>query len=214
MRSIPAFVLFAVGCGGTTLPGGETASFDAAAILEVAVAGGRVEVAAGGDTIDIEVLAGDANESWESTEEGDTLSLQAICGDGSPGCGVGFLISVPPGTHLDLVADNGELAVKGALEGDIAMKTTSGDVVGLDLGPAALDVLTNGTADVAFADRPRDVSLDGGAGDLTLTVPAGSYDVQFEGVGDTSLDSDIIDDDSSERLYLQAIGDMTILAAP
>lgn len=217
MRHASLFLVaaLATACGATNgLPPHESSTFDAFEQLTVQTVGSRVEVSAGDDdAIVIDILAGDGGDTWVAEEDGDTLVVEAQCSDGEVGCGVGFLITVPRGTGLDLRAENGEVAVKGDLEGDIHLQTTSGDVVGVDLGPVALDVLTNGQADVSFADTPRDVSLDGGAGDLNLAVPPGSYDVQFAGSGDTELDDAIVDDDAGVRLYLQSSGTMRVEAS-
>jgi hypothetical protein len=214
MRVVVSLILAAACGSGPTIPPRDTASFDAYELLVVEAETGRIEVVAGDvDTIEVEVLPGDTNDTWSSSEDGDTLTLIAECSGGEPGCGVGFVVTVPAGTHLDLSAVNGEIAVVDALTGDIAIQTTSGPIIGVDLGAAALDVLTNAVVDVSFDERPRDVSLDGGAGDLTLAVPAGSYDVQFAGSGDSELSDDIVDDDTSERLYLQSSAQMTIEAS-
>lgn len=214
MRHAPLLALLAA-CGSTTqLPPTQSETFDAYGTLTVQTVGSRVEVLAGDDdAIVVEILPGDGGDTWAADDDGDTLHLEAQCSDGAVGCGVGFIITVPPATTLDLRAENGEVAAKGALTGDLHLQTTSGDVVGVDLGPVALDVLTNGQADVSFADTPRDVSLDGGAGDLNLAVPAGSYDVQFAGSGDTELDDAIVDDDAGVRLYLQSSGTMRVGAS-
>jgi len=211
-RAALSFILLAA-CGNAALLPGESQSFDAHDQLVVETTTGRVEVVAhDADSIDIEVLPGNGNDTWSAEEGADTLTVEARCSDDSVGCGVGFIISVPADTDLELDATTGELAVKGALTGTIDMQTTSGDIVGIDLSSATLAVLTNGQADVAFADRPADVQLDGGAGNLTLEVPAGSYDLQLEGAGDDNVDVEVTDDDSSERLYLEAAGTKTVLA--
>jgi len=212
MRPAMSLLLLAA-CGTDPLPPGESASYDAADTLEVTTTSGRIEVVAhDADTIDVEVLPGNGSDTWEADESGSTLEVRAMCSDGTEGCSVGFIVYVPADTDIELRADNGEVAAKGALTGEVHLQTTSGDVVGIDLGPVDLDVLTNGTADVSFADRPARVWLDGGAGDLSLTIPAGSYDLQLEGAGSENIDIDIVDDDSSEVIYLEAAGDKTVQA--
>ena len=212
MRSV-VLSLFLAACGTDALPPGESATFDAVDNLVVVTTTGRVEIVAhDASSIDVEVLPGNGSDTWSSDEGADTLTIEARCSDDTVGCWVGFIIRVPTSTDLELKADDGELAVKGALSGRIDMTTTSGDVVGIDLGSASLSVLTNGEADVAFADRPAEAVIDGGAGDLTLTVPAGSYDLQLEGAGSDNVDVDVVDDDSSELIYLEAAGDKTVLA--
>lgn len=64
------------------------------------------------------------------------------------------------------------------ITGRFDVQTTTGDIVGTGLGsPIGEAVSDRGSVDLSFATAPDLADLTTGAGDITVSVPAGEYDV-------------------------------------
>jgi hypothetical protein len=103
----------------------------------------------------------DVQESWD----GQALRVRIDCPSLAigPGCGVDYLVRVPPGLALEI-------------------RATSGDVRGTDLRPAELAIRTrSGDVDLRFTAAPRRLEVETGSGDVDLMLPgADAYHVQSD----------------------------------
>jgi len=210
-----AAMICATACGGGVLDtlGEQSQSFDVAEHIQVVTETGRVELIVGGDdAIDVTFLAGAKNETWQDRVDGDTLVIESVCTDGEVGCAGAFLITLPASTDATIQTTDGSVALGDGLTGHYALTTVSGGVSGQGLGPASLDVLTNGLFDVDFAEAPSSVDVDGGKEDLTLTVPAGAYALSLDAVGTITVDDAIDDDASGPPVTMQTTADLTLRA--
>ena len=86
-----------------------------------------------------------------------------------------FYLEVPLGTELSLRADSGPVTIVG-LDAPITGTIGEGDLHGSALAAPSLDLeVTHGEVDLAWATAPDSVRLHVETGDVTLSVPAGSY---------------------------------------
>jgi hypothetical protein len=213
MTRILPLALFSAACGGGVVDTliEETVSFDGYDSVSVMAETGRVVVSEGnGDSIEVTYVQNNANERWQDRDDAGVLIIEATCADDEVGCSAGFRLSVPPGTNVAVMTTEGEIDLSGSLAGDFDLQTISGNLLGTDLGQASVSALTNGPVDLRFTERPRGLDIDGGKESLYAEIPAGSYDLQLDAGGGTSVADGIIDDDNGTPIKMQSVSTITL----
>ncbi len=86
--------------------------------------------------------------------------------------------------------------------GNLDLETGSGDVTGHSLSSVScLADSSSGTVNLSFDEIPSDVNMETGSGNIKLTVPYGSYDVDWDTEsGNTSIEGLIEDPDSPNSI--------------
>lgn len=158
---------------------------------------GRIEISVGeGDGVESEFLPS-GSDTRSSDEDGGTLTLIASCfGEEEAGCSGGFRIRVPAGQSVRAETDSGAIDFLAGLAGRLDAQTASGDISFTDVGAADATLLT-GTGEVRarFADAPTAISFDTGSSLLSVQVPAGTYALELDTTGASSVDPGIEDGD-------------------
>ena len=104
----------------------------------------------------------------------DALSVFLLRG-GPADISADFYLEVPLGTELSLRAESGPVTLVG-LDAPITGTIGEGDLHGSVLAAPSLDLeVTHGEVDLAWATVPDSVRLHVESGDVTLSVPTGSY---------------------------------------
>jgi hypothetical protein len=164
---------------------------------------------------------------------GTTLEMD----DGCPGwwppligtCRVDYLVTMPPGTSVEVDTSNGDVAVTGvagdvrvdtsngkvllvAVGGDVVVHSSNGSIDGRDLtAPTAHLDTSNGSITLVFATAPDTVTADSSNGDVTVELPEGVYRV-LTSTGNGDVDVAVTTDPDSARLIEveTSNGDVTI----
>ncbi|MEU6246750.1 hypothetical protein [Glycomyces sp. NPDC047010] len=177
-----------------------TEQFDqAVSAVDVTTDVGDVQLdAADGTVLDFRLDAAwrgdepDATEEWSGTK----LLVRGECTDGNvlgldvDQCQTNYTLALPAGTDATAETGVGDIRLDG-LDGDIDVVAGVGSIDGADLRSTGVTV-SNGVGDVdlEFDEVLGDITVDAGAGDVTITVPddGTTFDVQIDGgVGDRDI---------------------------
>jgi len=169
------------------------------------------------DSGNVKVTAGDAIEirrtvGYHDTKPGKTYRMDggALVFEACPerNCWVAYEVTVPKGTKVSGRLDSGDIEIAGLaganveassgnvtvrdVEGEVNAKTESGNVQMWSIGGPVVAGAESGNITVAL-DQPRGVAATTSSGNVTVTVPAGSYHVRLHG----DLVSDAVGDDGT-----------------
>lgn len=104
----------------------------------------------------------------------DTLAAFIAC-EGDDLCNANFYCEVPLGTTLDVTARSGDVKLTGVdAEVNATVEAGNFDGVGLDGGALVLDVISGDVA-IAWDTPPVSAEITVESGNVTLTLPAGTY---------------------------------------
>ncbi|MFI6920845.1 DUF4097 family beta strand repeat-containing protein [Nonomuraea spiralis] len=113
----------------------------------------------------------------EHKVEGDKLSVYYDCQKSWGTCGVEYKVEIPKGLQVNVDTGSGDLTLR-SLTGPLDLKAGSGDIKGDGLGGKKLLVEGgSGPVTLKYAVAPEGVKLSVGSGDVALTVPDETYDV-------------------------------------
>lgn len=149
---------------------------------------------------------------------GGILSLSTQCSTSGGPCTIDYRLDVPESVEVDAVTTTGDIVLVGmggaanltTSSGNVELDTFSADtlLVQVEAGPifgnrlSAEEVIvtsTSGSIDLAFEQRPRDVSGSTGSGDIAYAVPVGTYAIGAStGAGEVIISEDLLHDDSSD----------------
>jgi len=105
--------------------------------------------------------------------EGDALRAFFAC-DGDQLCAADYYCEVPLGTAIEIDAD-GAIKLTG-VDAPVVASVKTGDVEGVGLRSPDLDLtVETGAVTLAWSSPPVAVQIGVTTGDVTLTIPAGSY---------------------------------------
>jgi len=176
---------------------------------------GEISVKAGEGPISVrEVLRyGNKKPSTAHTVENGTLKLVSSGCAGERKCSVQYMIHVPAGTAATVRTNIGDIDVHG-LTGDLNLVADTGDVTGDAVGSKSVTLHSGaGDARADFTAPPDKVDVRADAGDVHLTLPAGSYDLQATaGAGDRRVSGNVTSDAGSPRKVraVTGAGDVSI----
>ena len=110
--------------------------------------------------------------------DGDVLRAVIAC-EGDDLCNADFYAEVPLGTSLEIRAASGDVKLTG-VDAEVTAVVTAGavDGVGLDSPNFKLEVETGDVA-LAWHSPPTTLDITVAAGDVSLTLPSGSYRCDF-----------------------------------
>ncbi|RJL35668.1 hypothetical protein D5H75_02450 [Bailinhaonella thermotolerans] len=156
--------------------------------LRVRAKWGRVEIV-GRDAPGVRVTethrwTTEAPKAAHSVSEGGSVQLTSTCSKGAENrggkCEVDFKVEVPRGAQVDAYVFGGPVALRG-LGGKITVETEAGEVEGEELTGKQVSA-KSGAGDVrlAFAAIPDRVVARATAGNGTVRVPRGSYNVKVD----------------------------------
>jgi hypothetical protein len=203
--SIVVLTLALAACGKAAPPEGAVTYDGDFTELEILADSGRIEVTAGEEgAITVTTLPSDGIDTVTPGDDGTFSAIASCVGETEPGCGVGFLITVPPGVNVVAKTGTGEIAFVGGLEGDLDAQTASGAIRADGLGAAKLSLLTGtGGVETAFAEVPRELSYDTGSSAIDATVPSGTYTLDLDSTGVVTV-GEGIEDGSGPTLRLHS----------
>lgn len=183
-----------------------------ALFVEVTAGDVRVEVGTG-DAVTVERAVRGVAGHVEAAEvvEGGALRISAACETLLP-CAVDLVVTVPADVAVEVRVGEGDVRVRG-LAGDLDVEVGDGDVVARDLRAARVRVQAGwGGAELSFAERPEDVAVSLGVGDVRVELPAGSYDLDAHGFGPADV-SGVGRDASGPRVYARTTSGRVAVAA-
>lgn len=173
--------------------------------LDVTTDNGAVEVRVGGiDEITIETIRreehdGDAESSIEV--DGDRVVVTGDCDSRWwDTCSVGFVITVPSETDVDVTTSNGRVEASG-VDGDVTIETDNGAIEATALGGGHVVASTdNGRIRLTFDDAPGSVSAHTDNGSISIRLPddGNRYSVDADNDNGT-VDVDVDTDREAER---------------
>lgn len=150
---------------------------EAVQLVVVDVDHGNVEIVATEEVARVEIQR-TAREvqgrgSQHAVKDG-ILRIEARCG-GAPKCKINHRLRVPPTTAVTVSARDGDVALID-VAGDVDVEVGLGNVSGLRLTGAKIDVATEGgNVDLILNAAPTVLTVQVAAGDIDLRVPPGSY---------------------------------------
>ncbi len=159
----------------------------------------------GGSDNDLEAIGRDIRET--------SIDAFILCkGDF---CNADFSAEVPLGTAISADTENGSVTLID-VDGDISSRVMGGDFTGIGLGGGSLDLeLDEGAVAIAWKVAPADVRIGVGAGDVELTLPAGSYRCDLTS-SEGEVDSSAITCDDAADVTLSVLvqtGNITVKSA-
>jgi DUF4097 and DUF4098 domain-containing protein YvlB len=182
-----------------------------------ALSGPVSEVRFANDSGDVKIAVGDTFEvrrtvGYHETKPGRTYRMDggALVLEPCPerNCWVDYEVTVPKGTRVNGHLDSGDVDITGVasanveadsghitardVDGEVNAKTSSGNVQMWGIGGPVVVDASSGNITVAL-DKPRGVTAATSSGNVTVTVPASSYQVRLQG----DRVSDAVGDDST-----------------
>ncbi|MFI7634382.1 DUF4097 family beta strand repeat-containing protein [Nonomuraea sp. NPDC049400] len=155
----------------------------------------------------------DDKPKTEHKVEGEALHLTYDCPSDWGSCSVDYKIEIPKGLAVDLDAGSGNITLR-SLTGRLDAHLGSGDLDATGLaGKQVVAEAGSGRIELKYASAPDSAELKSGSGDIVLTVPDGTYDVNTEmGSGDAKVS--VKDDGSSPHKVslTSGSGDVTMSA--
>ncbi|WP_433426472.1 DUF4097 family beta strand repeat-containing protein (plasmid) [Microtetraspora malaysiensis] len=145
--------------------------------------------------------------------KGDALSVYYDCRKSWGTCGVDYKVEIPKGVQVNLDAGSGDLTLR-SLTGPLDLKVGSGDIEGDGLGgKKLLAEAGSGNVTLKYAAAPDGVELSVGSGDVVLTVPDETYDVNTRTTSGNANISVKKDSSSPRKMSLTTgSGDVTVSA--
>ncbi|MCD0442228.1 DUF4097 family beta strand repeat-containing protein [Glycomyces sp. A-F 0318] len=152
---------------------------------------------------------------------GSRFTAMAACDDGwglfsgINECRVDYTIALPAGTAAEAATEVGDIRMDG-LDGDVAVETSVGDVHGVDLRTADLEVEASvGNVELEFEQVLGDITVTAGTGDVVIEVPDDGtvYAVRFDaGVGEQDIDIATDAEAKADRVISvnAGVGDLTV----
>jgi hypothetical protein len=171
---------------------------------------GSVDLRAGtnGSAVTVEQHVRSSFGSSARTQESvaaDVLRLSGDC-NGFGLCSVGYTVTVPPGTAVEVTTSTGSVEAWG-LDGDLDVTTSTGSIELTGLRSARVGVqASTGSVELAFAAAPQDVRAKTSTGSVEVVVPSDgtAYAVQSStNVGSNEV-SVPVDSSSSRRIEARA----------
>lgn len=212
MRQIVASLSLLAACSGgeEELPSEKFEFQGAIHTVVVTAAGGPVSLTAKSGPVAVEFQPREDGDNFQYEETAGRLVVGSLCQDGALGCSTGIDVTLPPGTDFEITTETGPVAIKG-MEVSGFVETTAGPINATGLGPMILETHSQtGSQSFQFLGVPTSVIMDGGSsGDLTLTVPAGDYQLDVSAGGSTTT-SGIQDGPSGPDLILSTGGNVTV----
>jgi len=173
--------------------------------LDLDTDNGEVEIRGGGGdeiavrTVLVERHEGDADYSIDV--EGDRLVVAGEC-DGRRwnGCSVGFVVTVPSEFEIDVVTDNGRVALAD-VDGRVSVETDNGAIHADRIGSPIVDTRSsNGRIRLNFDDAPVSVAATSGNGAIDVRLPDRDVDYAVEAdSGNGAVDIDVRTDPDADR---------------
>jgi hypothetical protein len=114
-----------------------------------------------------------------------------------------FYLEVPLGTELILAVDDGPVKLTG-VDAPISGAVLAGDVEGIRLATAEVDLEVSGAVTLELLARPVTVRVAADAGDIAITLPAGAYRCDLEADKEPVLEDITCDDAADAELVLAA----------
>ena len=112
------------------------------------------------------------------TLDGDVLHAIMDC-DGDELCNANFFTEVPLGTEIEIHSHSGGVKLTG-VDAEVEAEVEAGDFTGVGLRSPTFDLsLTSGAVTIDWLDPPETMQIAVESGDVTLTLPAGTYRCDF-----------------------------------
>jgi DUF4097 and DUF4098 domain-containing protein YvlB len=113
---------------------------------------------------------GSSARSSESVS-GSVLTVRADCRGVIGWCGVGYTVTVPPGTAVSVTTSTGSVEAAG-LDGDLGVTTSTGSIELTGLRSARVTAeASTGSVELGFAAPPQDVRAETSTGSVEVVVP-------------------------------------------
>lgn len=142
------------------------------------------------------------------------LSVFSECASTKGLCKVSWYAEIMLGTAVDVHTGKGAVKLTG-VDGPITADVVGGGFDGVALGSPVLDVIVDeGDVVVEWTTAPMQASIDVGTGNVTLTLPAGSYRCDLD-TADGEIDTtDVVCDDAATvtlDVTVRDVGDITLV---
>jgi len=136
---------------------------------------GSVDLRAGaaGSVVTVEQSARSSFGSSAKTQESVTAGVLRLSGDctGFGICSVGYTVTVPPGTAVEVTTSTGSVEAWG-LDGDLDVTTSTGSIELTGLRSSRVGVqASTGSVELVFAAAPQDVRAKTSTGSVEVVVP-------------------------------------------
>lgn len=193
------------------------------------------EVRFANDSGDVKVTVGDKFEirrtgGYQDTKPGKTYRMdgEALVLESCPerNCWVTYDVTVPEGTKVSGKVESGSVEVVGAVSANVAAEsgdvtvrdvagevnatTQSGNVTLAEIGGAVVAAAQSGDVTVAMSES-RSVTATTESGNVDVTVPDASYQVDIQAEGMDNVRNDLGDDQSGPKINLSTeSGEVTL----
>lgn len=220
MRTLLLTLPLLSACPATTLQFEPIVVTEAVDRLDLDNGQGNVLVSAHGeDTIIIDADLHSEELEIIPSVAGGILRIQASCAVASDDCVADLELRVPEalevridtstgditlvgmGGNAELASVDGSIEVDGFSADTLLAGTQTGITLGLRLAAEEVEVFSQaGPIDLSFEQRPSDVDVETGQGDIALVVPAGDYFLDTQASGTVNLEGVQHDADSVQVL--------------
>ena len=130
-------------------------------------------------------------------------------------CSARYSIVMPNGRSLAATSDTGSVRARGAFDA-LALRTDVGDIISTGLSARTLRATVDvGEVNAVLTNTPDSVVARADVGSVTLTLPAGQYNIRATtDIGDVNVDASLSNPQSTRTIDVRVdVGDITIRVA-